>query len=311
MTLEQLRIFLAVAEREHVTRAAEALHLTQSTVSAAIASLEERLGLALFDRVGRGIRLTDAGRVMREEARSVLARLSQAEAAMAGLRGLARGRIQIAASQTVGTYWLPVLLHRFHGLYPGIALDLSIANSATVARRVEEGQADIGLVEDTIPSAALAADPVAEDELVLVMSPKAAAQAGIAPGQPVAAGDLLRLGFISRETGSGTRAMFERALPPLGLRPDALRVVLELPSNEAVRIAAEDGAGAAVLSRQVVAGALRAGTLVAMGLDLPKRDFTLLRHRERTLSPAAQAFSDMLRGTRVLPGAPRRSGQLV
>ncbi len=296
MTLEQLRIFLAVAEREHVTRAAEALHLTQSTVSAAVAVLEARLGLALFDRIGRRIALTEAGRVLMGEARAVLARAAQAELAMAELAGLARGRISLYASQTVATYWLPQRLHRFHDLHPGVVVDVAIENSAAVARRVEEGMTEVGLIEDAIEAPGLVAQPVAEDEMVLVMEPGAAARAGHAAGTKVTAADLVRLAFVSRERGSGTRAMFERALAALGLRPEDLTVSLELPSNEAVRIAAEDGAGASVLSRQVVAGSLRAGTLLALDLALPKRAFTLLSHRERTLSPAARAFSAMLRG---------------
>lgn len=294
MTLEQLRIFLAVAEREHVTRASEVLNLTQSTVSAAIAALEARLGLALFDRIGRGIALTEAGRLLMGEARAVLARVAQAEAAMAGLAGLDRGRLVLAASQTVATYWLPPRLHRFRNRHPGVALELSIANSAAVARRVEEGLADLGLIEDAIDLPGVIGWPVTEDEMVLVVAPAVARQAGIAEGAEVGAETLRRLPFVFREPGSGTRAMFERALHGLGIAPDKLTIVLELPSNEAVRIAAEDGAGAAALSRQVVSGALRAGTLIALGVPLPRRPFTLLRHRERTLSPAARAFSAML-----------------
>jgi len=290
MTLEQLRIFLAVAEREHVTRAAETLNLTQSTVSAAVGKLEDRLGVALFDRVGRRVVLTEAGRVLMDEARAVLARTAQAEAAIADLTGLARGHLAISASQTVATYWVPPFLHRFRQRYPGVSVGLTIANSAAVARQIEEGLADLGLIEDEIDAPALTARVVAEDEMVLVTAP--------GPGAPVGrrltAADLAGLSFVFREPGSGTRALFERALANMGLAPRALRIDLELPSNEAVRIAAEDGAGAAALSRQVVAGALRAGTLVALDLPLPKRVFTLLRHGERTPSPAARAFVDLL-----------------
>ncbi|MEX5729585.1 DNA-binding transcriptional LysR family regulator [Rhodovulum iodosum] len=290
MTLEQLRIFLAVAEREHVTRAAEALNLTQSTVSAAVSALEARLGLPLFDRVGRRIVLTEAGRVLMVEARAVLARAAQAEAAMADLAGLARGELAIAASQTVATYWLPPILHRFRTRCPAVALHLSIANSAAVARQIEQGLADLGLIEDDIDAPALAAQTVAEDEMVLVMAPGQ----GAPIVRPLTPGDLKAMTFVFREPGSGTRALFERAVAEMGVRPADLKIALELPSNEAVRIAAEHGAGAAALSRQVVAGALKAGTLVTLDMALPRRAFTLLRHRERTLSPAARAFTALL-----------------
>src|SRR5579875_794522 len=122
MTLEQLRIFVAVAEREHVTRAAEALHLTQSAVSAAIQALERRHDTRLFDRVGRNVVLTEAGRVFLAEARAVLARAEAAELALAELAGLKRGRLLVQASQTIAAYWLPQHLVRFRQSWPGVEL---------------------------------------------------------------------------------------------------------------------------------------------------------------------------------------------
>ena len=107
MTLEQLRVFVAVAQRQHVTRAAEALHLAQSAVSAAIAALEARHDVKLFHRVGRGIALTEAGELFLVEARAVLARAESAELALAELAGLKRGVLAIQASQTIASYWLP------------------------------------------------------------------------------------------------------------------------------------------------------------------------------------------------------------
>jgi len=113
MTLEQLRIFVAVAEREHVTRAARDLNLTQSAKSSAIAVLESHYQTKLFDRVGRGIVLTTAGRAFLAEAKAVLARAEAAKHVLADLAGLRRGTIHLAASQTVGNYWLPRYLERF------------------------------------------------------------------------------------------------------------------------------------------------------------------------------------------------------
>ena len=107
MTLDQLRIFVAVAEREHMTRAAEALNQTQSATSAAIAALEERHNLRLFDRIGRRIVLTDAGRDFLSEARAVLARAAIASQRLDDLAGVKRGKLRLAASQTVANYWLP------------------------------------------------------------------------------------------------------------------------------------------------------------------------------------------------------------
>jgi DNA-binding transcriptional LysR family regulator len=134
--------------------------------------------------------------------------------------------------------------------------------------------------------------PVAEDELVLVV-PKRHPWARRPPRTPaeIAAGP-----WVLREPGSGTRAIFEAALPRLGLAPGALAVALEVPSNEAVRAAVEAGTGVTAISRLVVANAIKAGTLAAVKLALPRRHFFLLRHRERYATKAAQAFVEMVVG---------------
>ena len=130
MTLEQLRIFIAVAEREHVTRAAQALNLTQSAVSAAVRALEAQHGVELFDRIGRGIALTEAGRLFLTEARGVLARAEAAELALSELAGLQRGNLHIHASQTIASYWLPHRLVRFRAAHPGIVTHVAMSNTA-------------------------------------------------------------------------------------------------------------------------------------------------------------------------------------
>ena len=160
MTLEQLRIFVGVAEREHVTRAAEALNVTQSVASAAIAALEARHRVPLFNRVGRGIELTEAGRVFLDEARAVLGRTATAELVLSEFSGLKRGTLRVVASQTIASYWLPARLAEFHRRHPLIALELAIDNTEGAAERVLDGRAELGFVEGQIDSPALAAQGV-------------------------------------------------------------------------------------------------------------------------------------------------------
>lgn len=286
MTLEQLRIFVAVAEREHVTQAAQALNLTQSATSAAVQALEARYQTKLFDRVGRRIVLTDAGRIFLSEARAVLARASAAEVVLADLAGLKRGALKLAGSQTVANYWLPNIAHRFQTNYPGISLGITIGNTETVAAQVHDGTADLGFVEGEIDDPALAIEPVAEDELVLV----AVADHPWTVTPPTSPRDLKAGRWILREQGSGTRSNFEAVLATLGVEPGSLDVALEMPSNESIRAAAEAGAGVAVMSRLVAEGALKAGTLVAIDFALPKRSFYVLRHKERYATRAAREF---------------------
>ncbi|QQP91819.1 LysR family transcriptional regulator [Skermanella sp. TT6] len=286
MTLEQLRIFVAVAEREHVTQGARDLNLTQSATSAAIAALEARYAIKLFDRVGRRIALTETGRIFLAEAKAVLARASAAETVLGDLAGLRRGSLGLAASQTVANYWLPRVIHQYRRRYPGIALTLTIGNTEFVSGLVHGGAADLGFTEGEIDAPALTIRPVAEDELVLV----------VAPGHPWAGrrpeprDDFPREPWVFRERGSGTRSIFEAVLPTMGVDPRTLEIRLELPSNEAVRAAVEAGAGATVISRLVAESSLKAGTLVGVDLTLPKRRFYAMRHRERYLTRAAQEF---------------------
>lgn len=290
MTLEQLRIFVAVAEREHLTRAAQALNLSQSATSAAIAALETSHATQLFDRVGRRIALTEAGRLFLAEARAVLAQAAIAQKMLVDLAGLTRGTLALAASQTVGNYWLPAYVQRYRDLYPGIEVRVAIGNSDEVAARVLAGTADLGFVEGGLDDPALIAVPVAQDEMVLVAPV-------VHPWnwKPPHTAQALRAGpWVLREPGSGTRAMFEAYLATRGIAPGDLTIALEYPSNEAIRAAVEAGSGATVISRRVVDSALRAGTMALIDVKLPARPFLALRHRERSVTRAAQAFLDQV-----------------
>lgn len=290
MTLEQLRIFVAVAEREHVTRAAADLNLTQSATSAAVAALEARYAIKLFNRIGRRIELTQAGRLFLVEARAVLARAAAAENVLADVAGLKRGSLRLAASQTVGNYWLPPLMHRYRVSYPGITLALSIGNTEAVAARVREGVADLGFVEGPVDDQALSVTPVAEDELVLVVSPALPRP----KRQAISPADLKAMRWVFREPGSATRALFEKAMAKAGLRISDIEMVLELPSNEAVRAAVEDAAGAAVLSKLVVAASIEAGSLVDLNFALPKRKFFALHHKDRSITQSERELFKLI-----------------
>ncbi len=290
MTLEQLRVFVAVAERQHVTRAAETLHLAQSAVSAAIAALEARHGAKLFHRVGRGIELTEAGGLFLVEARAVLARAEAAELVLSELGGLKRGTLAVQASQTIASYWLPRHLVAFRRAYPGIDIRLGVGNTAQVAAAVHEGSAELGFVEGSVEDPALTIGRVARDQLVVVVAPDHpwAAAEGVEPG------DLAETEWVLREPGSGTRSVFEAALAGFGVDPAVLRIALELPSNEAVRAAVEAGLGATAISASVAAPSLESGLLHQLRLALPERDFNVLRHVERYRSSAADALLAMI-----------------
>jgi DNA-binding transcriptional LysR family regulator len=293
MTLDQLRIFSEVAERGHVTRAAEALGMSQSAASAAIAALEAIYQIKLFDRVGRGIQLTEAGRIFLREARAVLDRAAMARSVLEDLAGWPAGPVAIAASQTIATYWLPRRLAAFHAANPRVRLNLVIRNTQDVETAVVEGEANVGLVEGPTQHPALLRQHIDQDHLVLVV-------AADQPPLPITTSgrlDLRAITWVIREAGSGTRRGLEDLASRESLSLDDLNIALVLPSNEAVREAIEAGAGATVISRHVVASAIAAGTLTAIPVELPPREYALLRHRDRHETLAQQALVAHLAGS--------------
>src|SRR5262249_6471482 len=292
MTLEQLRIFVAVAERQHITRAAEALNLTQSAVSAAIAALEGRHDAKLFNRIGRGIELTEVGRGFLTEAQAILSRVQTAELARAEINGLRSGTLCVQASQTIASFWLPRHLVVFRRAYPAIDIRLSIGNTAQVAAAIHAGTAELGFVEGEVLEPLLVSRPVARDQMIVV----------VGSGHPWAdrrtleVAEIAEVEWVLREPGSGTRSVFEQALAGFGVSSNNLRVAMELPSNEAIRAAVESGLGATAISASVAAPSIEAGLLHAVPLKLPDRNFYELHHSQRYHSRAAEALIDIISG---------------
>lgn len=290
MTLTQLKIFVAVADFGNMTRAAEKIGITQSAASAAISALEKQYDIKLFNRIGRAIELSEAGRLFLEEALAVLAQTQKAKRVLETLSGTMIGRLEIAASQTIANYWLPRRLATFHDRYPSINLNISIGNTLEVENSIVSGEADIGFVEGKIKSKELTLDLVDHDQPVMVVQAKRWPSLGRNKG----AIDLATVPWVVREQGSGTRGVLISLAEAAGLAWSDLNIILELPSNEAVREAVESGVGAAVLSRHVVATAIDAGSLRALSLDVPPREFLLVRRRAASSSDPQSAFVEVV-----------------
>ncbi|KZY42108.1 LysR family transcriptional regulator [Roseovarius sp. HI0049] len=288
MTLDQLRIFLAVAERAHVTRAADALKMTQSAVSAALRALEAQHGVQLFDRVGRGITLTEAGRSFVPAAKSVLHQAETAELILDDLSARPRGRLRIEASQTVATYFLPPALVRLRQTHPDLAVRLVVGNTSSVARAVADGAADLGFVEGEVAHGDLRTRVVARDELVLIMR-----RDHPAARTPMSAKAYRKLDWVMREEGSGTRSEVEAHLAQMGLTMEDLTVFLEIPSNEAVLSAVAGSDCVSMVSRRVVDALAEDGAVHQRRVTWaprPERPFTVLSHPERHRTRAVEAL---------------------
>ncbi|WP_343314734.1 LysR substrate-binding domain-containing protein [Brucella sp. BE17] len=289
MTLEQLRIFIEVAEREHLTRAAQALNLTPSAVSSAIRNLEERYGATLFNRIGRRIELTGDGGLFLEEARATLTRARAAEQMLSEFGGGKRGILNIHASQTIASYWLPPYLAQFHTAHPLIDIRLTVGNTESVTGAIRRGEADIGFVEGSVQAETLLITRVASDQLILVSSP----DHPWAKDARLSWDHLFKEKWILREQGSGTRSVFEDAMRAAGYDPARLDVALHLPSNEAICSAVRSGKYVTAISELVTAPYLGAGTLVKADFTLPERQFLVLQHEGRYQTKAVHSFMNM------------------
>jgi len=292
INFNHLHIFHKVAEKRHYTRAAEALHISQPAVSKQVHELERTLGQPLFDKIGRTIRLTEAGKLLYDYACRIFTLAEETEAAMGALADLAGGRLAVGASTTIGIYMLPQILGRYKKRYPRIELCLDIGNAEEIQAKLLANRLDAALVEGFVTSPALFKQEWRQDELVLI--------AHTAYPLP-ASGDLSlrRLferndPFILREKGSGTREVMERALTLHGLGP--IRPVMELGSTEAIKQAVTAGLGISFVSEHTIKLEAAAGLLKV----LPLADFSVRRPlylvyvKAKSLSRAAQAFLDML-----------------
>jgi len=276
-TLRQLEVFLATAHSENVSRAAASLAMSQSAASGALRELEQQFDVQLFDRIGKRLQLSEFGRQLRPAAEDLLARARAFEQSLSGEE--VSGRLKVGATLTIGNYLAVPMIADFRQRYPGADVALTVANTAAIAEGVANFELDIGLVEGEFVHPDLQSQHWQGDELTVFA----------APGHPLAGRsalsdrDLLQLDWIVRESGSGTRQTFERAMH--GLLPD-LRIVLELQHTEAIKRAVEAGLGVGCLSRISLVEAFARGSLVP--LRVPGRDFSrelyivLHRHKYHT-----------------------------
>ena len=219
MDLRQLEIFVKVTELKSFSKAAEALFLTQPTVSEHIRTLEQELGVRLLDRLGRGAESTAAGRLLLSHATRILQLQREALQAMDSFQGRLAGELLVAASTIPGEYVLPPLIGRFKEKFPDIAITLLIGDSRAVVDWVAEGRAEVGVVGARLPHRGVEYRELMPDELVLV----------VPAGHPwhgkkeVGLEDLRTEPLLLRERGSGTRAALESALAQAGLDLSAFR----------------------------------------------------------------------------------------
>lgn len=284
-SLRQIEVFVAIAQCENVSRAADALSLSQSASSAALAELEHQFGRQLFDRHGKRLHLNELGRMLLPRAVELLDRAREVEALLRGEHGL--GSLKVGATLTIGNYLLPLIVAGFLQRHPESGVQLQVHNTAMIAAQLLHHEIDIGLIEGQVRDVDIEVEPWVDDELVVFC----------APSHPLAARGEARLEelaaepMILRERGSGTRDTFEHAVRHW---PKGLNTRLELEHTEAIKRAVESGLGLGCISRLALRDAFRRGSLVPIEtpeLDLRRR-FQFVWRRGKYHTAAMRTFLD-------------------
>jgi DNA-binding transcriptional LysR family regulator len=293
MDLWQLHIFCRVVEWRSFSKAAEAVHLSQPTVSSHIKDLEAHFGCRLIDRLSKEALPTDAGRLLYGYARRLLALRDEIETAMAHYQGKMRGRLVIGGSTIPGGYLLPGVVGQFKKLYPQVMLSLIIADTDRIIAGVLEGALEFGVVGAESREKNILQEVLISDEMRLIVP----ARHPWALRKKIALALLLTEPYIARERGSGTLRSLEESLRRRGHDVGELNIVAEMGSTEAIRQGIKEGIGVSILSTLAIAEDLASGSLKAVaveGLDLTRR-FYITRRRQRSLSPLGTAFIDFLK----------------
>jgi LysR family transcriptional regulator, low CO2-responsive transcriptional regulator len=289
ITVTQLNTFLAVIRGGSVTAAADALMVTQPSVSSAIAALARELSCELFERSGRGIRLTDAGNAFVPYAIDVVGLLEAGRQAAREAGEITARRLQITAVTTAAESFVPPLMRAFSDLHPDIALTLDVGNQQDVLDRIGSHRVDVAIMGRPPADDRLAAEPLLSNEIVCITAPD-----DPTVGRPrVEAVELADRPWLLREPGSGTRALNERFLADREMTPQTLT----LGSNGAIKQAARAGLGVSLLSREAVEGELASGRLGEILLldGPPTRTWFVLHSAVGPLRPAVQSFLAFVR----------------
>ncbi|MFN4156156.1 MAG: LysR family transcriptional regulator [Paracoccaceae bacterium] len=294
-SLRQLQVFRTVADLLSYTAAAERLNLTQPAVFAQVKQLEDQIGTPLLERVGRTLRITEAGQIVLRGARSIAAEGTRMEAELSAVNGLSAGRLDLAVVSTA-KYTLSWLIGPFSKAHPGIDIRLTVGNRRELLERFAANMDDLYVLGAVPPD--LAADHIrlAENPIICLAAPDhpLAGRRGLSLTETAA------FPLIMREAGSGTRRAAEAHFAAGGIEPN---VRFELGANEAVKHAVMAGLGIAVLSRGTVQLELDYGHVVELAVE----GFPLLRHwslawnPHRTLTTAASALRDHLSAAALNP----------
>lgn len=289
MNLHHLSIFLAIAECGSITAASKRQHISQPALSRELKVFEERMGVRLFERLPKGMRLTEAGEVLRDYATRLFELERAAETAMHEVAGAHRGRLAIGASNTIGTYVLPPLLARFRRVRPNVQVSLFVGNTEQVSGGVADLRFSLGFIEGPLHVRGLRDVTFQDDEII----PVTAANDPLLQRERLRLSDLADQPLLMRERGSGTRELIADLLETHDIADGN---IMEFSNTEALKLAAVHGGGIAWLPRISVRRELDTGRLAALPLKRLRilRPLKILQRDGAQLPPAARVLVDLL-----------------
>jgi len=285
-TLRQLEVFLAIAQAGNLTRAASHLNMSQSAASSALKDLENQFDVLLFDRIGKRLQLSEQGRQLRPQAARLMAMAEDLEQSL--LRNASAGPLNIGATLSIGNYLAVQMVAEFMTRYPQAPVNLDVENTAHIAEKVLNFELDMGMIEGEFHHPELDIKPWRSDELTVFCNP----DHPLALKASLTDDDLVSAGWILRETGSGTRQAFNRAMT--GLLPE-MNIVLELQHTEAIKRAVQENLGIGCLSLMTLEDEINSGRLIKLntpGRDLHRRLYLIL-HRQKHLSAGIEAWLEL------------------
>ena len=289
MTLRHMIIFRTVCETEcNTTRAAEVLHMTQPAISLAIKELEQYYGLRLFDRIGRRLQITDAGKLFLQYATHISKLFHDMET---GLRDWdTKGILRVGASITIGSQFLPSYVKAFSNIYPGIDVRAIVEQGERLEKKLLENELDFALTEGIVHDTNIVSEAYMEDRLSIIC----AADKGWQQGQSISMEEFQKQRFLLREPGSGTREIFDRTIAQAGL---CIMPIWEAMSTTALVNAVINGLGIAVLPHRMILPALKQGLIVTVKVqELQfRRNFYIAYHKNKFLTEAAKTFMELCR----------------
>lgn len=287
-TVQQMRLFAAVARHGSITRAAQEVHLTQPSVSMQVRRMEEKLGLPLTEQIGKRMHLTAAGRTVYEACTDILSRLDQLETEINDLQGEIAGPLDVCVVSSA-KYFMPQLLGSFTRRYPGVIPRLQITNRETLLGRLARNEDDLYITGQVPEEYDVESDLFLENVIVVTAHPSNP----LASAQRISLKRLARESFIRREPGSGTRKAVQRLFEDNGVK---LPPHMELDDSEAIKQAVISGLGVAFLSLHSLRLELAAGELITLDVEnFPlRRRWYAVHRRGKHLSNASRAFLDYL-----------------